>query len=104
MIKWTLLIFLVPGGGLEPPRPCGLRILSPLRLPISPSGPSRVKGWCYRTYLGRPPLLRNRSRGTDSIPPPGNAALTSTGEVPGQTLRGEFGAVREAAQGTEAVR
>jgi hypothetical protein len=29
---------LVPGGGLEPPRPCGLRILSPLRLPISPSG------------------------------------------------------------------
>jgi hypothetical protein len=33
------LILLVPGGGLEPPRPCGLRILSPLRLPISPSGP-----------------------------------------------------------------
>src|SRR5579885_58133 len=31
----------VPGGGLEPPRPCGLRILSPLRLPISPSGPVR---------------------------------------------------------------
>jgi len=30
---------MVPGGGLEPPRPCGLRILSPLRLPISPSGP-----------------------------------------------------------------
>ena len=29
---------MVPGGGLEPPRPCGLRILSPLRLPISPSG------------------------------------------------------------------
>ncbi len=34
--------FLVPGGGLEPPRPDkGLRILSPLCLPISPSGPSR---------------------------------------------------------------
>ena len=29
--------FLVPGGGLEPPRPCDLRILSPLRLPIPPS-------------------------------------------------------------------
>jgi hypothetical protein len=29
---------MVPGGGFEPPRPCGLRILSPLRLPISPSG------------------------------------------------------------------
>ena len=23
-------------GGLEPPQPCGLRILSPLRLPVSP--------------------------------------------------------------------
>jgi hypothetical protein len=34
--KW--LILMVPRGGLEPPRPCGLRILSPLRLPISPSG------------------------------------------------------------------
>jgi hypothetical protein len=33
---------LVPGGGLEPPRPCGLRILSPLRLPISPSGRQQV--------------------------------------------------------------
>ncbi len=39
-----LLILLVPGGGLEPPRPCGLRILSPLRLPISPSG--RQKNSC----------------------------------------------------------
>jgi hypothetical protein len=35
---FKMLILLVPGGGLEPPRPCGLRILSPLRLPISPSG------------------------------------------------------------------
>ncbi len=33
------LFSMVPGGGLEPPWPCGLRILSPLRLPISPSGP-----------------------------------------------------------------
>ena len=31
-------IILVPGGGLEPPWDCSLRILSPLRLPISPSG------------------------------------------------------------------
>lgn len=29
---------MVPGVGLEPTRPCGQRILSPLRLPISPSG------------------------------------------------------------------
>jgi hypothetical protein len=27
----------VPGGGVEPPRPCGRRILSPVRLPIPPS-------------------------------------------------------------------
>jgi hypothetical protein len=36
LILWDSCV--VPGGGLEPPRPCGLRILSPLRLPISPSG------------------------------------------------------------------
>jgi hypothetical protein len=28
---------MVPGGGVEPPRPCGRRILSPLRLPVPPS-------------------------------------------------------------------
>ncbi len=39
---YNSFIFLVPGGGLEPPRPCGLRILSPLRLPISPSGRLRI--------------------------------------------------------------
>jgi Phage integrase family len=37
-VRRKALIYLVPGGGLEPPQPCGLRILSPLRLPISPSG------------------------------------------------------------------
>ena len=29
---------MVPGEGFEPTRPCGQRILSPLRLPISPTG------------------------------------------------------------------
>src|SRR3954454_3212422 len=28
----------MPAGGLEPPRPCGLRILSPLRLPFRQAG------------------------------------------------------------------
>src|ERR1017187_1002378 len=28
---------MVPRGGFEPPRPCGLRILSPLRLPLTHS-------------------------------------------------------------------
>ena len=27
---------MVPGAGIEPARPCGLRILSPVRLPVSP--------------------------------------------------------------------
>ena len=31
------LFVLVPGGGVEPPRPEGRRILSPLRLPVPPS-------------------------------------------------------------------
>jgi hypothetical protein len=34
---------LVPGGGVEPPRPEGRRILSPLRLPVPPS---RLKDNC----------------------------------------------------------
>ena len=29
---------MVPGAGLEPARPCGQRILSPLRLPVPPPG------------------------------------------------------------------
>jgi hypothetical protein len=32
------LIVLVPGGGIEPPRPRGLGILSPVRLPVPPPG------------------------------------------------------------------
>src|SRR6266581_7615941 len=32
---------LVPGAGLQPARPCGLGILSPLRLAISPPGQNR---------------------------------------------------------------
>lgn len=32
---------MVPGAGIEPARPCGQGILSPLRLPIPPSGQTR---------------------------------------------------------------
>ena len=39
------LSYLVPGAGLEPARPCGQRILSPLRLPIPPPGlPAELSG------------------------------------------------------------
>ena len=45
----THLFSMVPRGGLEPPRPCGLRILSPLRLPVSPSGLQKraLQELCY---------------------------------------------------------
>ena len=35
---------MVPGAGLEPARYCYRRILSPLRLPISPPGHSQLTG------------------------------------------------------------
>src|SRR5580692_10961556 len=39
---------MVPGGGVEPPRPCDRRILSPLRLPVPPS---RLGGGaCFKKY------------------------------------------------------
>ena len=34
-----VIVFMVPGGGVEPPRGCPRRILSPLRLPVPPSRP-----------------------------------------------------------------
>jgi hypothetical protein len=37
-ISPNTLFLLVPGAGLEPARPYGQGILSPLRLPISPPG------------------------------------------------------------------
>jgi hypothetical protein len=37
-IIYKPLFLLVPGAGLEPARPYGQGILSPLRLPISPPG------------------------------------------------------------------
>jgi hypothetical protein len=36
-IQLKLFVLLVPGGGVEPPRGCPRRILSPLRLPVPPS-------------------------------------------------------------------
>ena len=33
---------MVPGAGIEPARPCGRRILSPLRLPVPPPGQGQV--------------------------------------------------------------
>jgi hypothetical protein len=41
-MKYQPLRSLVPGGGVEPPRPEGRRILSPLRLPVPPSRLGKV--------------------------------------------------------------
>src|ERR1700688_4589830 len=43
--------FLVPGGGVEPPRPEGRRILSPLRLPVPPSRLETFKSF-YTKEIG----------------------------------------------------
>ncbi len=34
----------VPGAGIEPARSCDPRVLSPLRLPVSPPGPGATRG------------------------------------------------------------
>lgn len=48
----------MPGEGLEPTRPCGQRILSPLRLPISPTGHASAVFilWCAARQVGRDPV------------------------------------------------
>jgi hypothetical protein len=37
-LRLTIKVEMVPGGGLEPPRPYERGILNPLCLPISPPG------------------------------------------------------------------
>jgi hypothetical protein len=41
----TTGLSLMGAGGLEPPQSCDLRILSPLRLPITPCPPCHRKGF-----------------------------------------------------------
>ena len=44
----SIFIELVPGGGIEPARPWGEGILSPMRLAISP--PGQKKGYSTITF------------------------------------------------------
>jgi hypothetical protein len=57
---------MVPGVGVEPTWPCGRGILSPLRLPVSPPGRSRImRGRRERSRLASPsrkPMNRKRLR------------------------------------------
>ena len=60
---------MVPGAGLEPARPEGQGILSPMRLPISPPGPGEAgAGWAGgRTRLQNKEAGRRRwRRGSES--------------------------------------
>ena len=58
----------VPGGGLEPPRPCGQRILSPQRLPFRHPGLGR-----WGSLSRRAGVVHAKARSTASgvgLPPP----------------------------------
>ena len=62
---------LVPGVGLEPTRPHGQRILSPLRLPIPPPGHSRLDSILGSAAVGRDNQARSRRFAScDSASPP----------------------------------
>ncbi len=48
---------MVPRTGVEPVRPCGRRILSPLRLPIPPPGQGKNEKWRLGSESNRRPRL-----------------------------------------------
>ena len=50
--KAAALIFLVPGVGLEPTRPCGHGFLKPARMPF------RHPGFCKQYHSGRKPAVK----------------------------------------------
>ena len=78
-IQLKLFILLVPGGGVEPPRGCPRRILSPLRLPVPPSrlcrhlrrSAKRPRG-CLRRATE---VSHSRSCGSKRCTPKGNPAM-----------------------------
>ena len=57
---------MVPGAGIEPARPCGQRILSPVRLPVSPSGQAvdsvrqSAADWNRRAQVATPDTKKPR--------------------------------------------
>ena len=65
----------VPGVGVEPTSPCGRRILSPLRLPISPPRRVRRRRRSARAHSSgararRARLIGTRTGGTSTCRPP----------------------------------
>src|SRR3990172_3074201 len=56
---------LVPGGGIEPPRPRGLGILSPVRLPVPPPGLPEER---YHKWRGGPTRRRRAEEGVEAAP------------------------------------
>jgi hypothetical protein len=60
-IPLRLTEIVVPSAGLEPARPYGQRILSPLRLPIPPRGLERRKFSSFARRLQRETLCRGNT-------------------------------------------
>src|SRR5258708_5709272 len=72
----------VPGAGFEPAWPCGLGILSPLRLPVPP--PGRVESrWRRGSESNRRPRLCRPLHDHSATPPgalrPGTARASNAG-------------------------
>jgi hypothetical protein len=64
MTLWMLLDYLMPRAGLEPARPEGRGILSPLRLPIPPPGRDKRNVAATRQRLNASWLDRRQSAAT----------------------------------------
>lgn len=72
ILRQPIGLVLVPGGGLEPPRPCDRWILSPLRLPIPPSRQELkqiAQPACFRQDIS--PLCRPPGTDRPPLPLPG---------------------------------
>src|SRR5580658_3003885 len=68
--------YLVPGGGVEPPRAEARRILSPLRLPVPPSRRRKANYDC-RSSLIRILVSHSRSTAANSCPHPMTRSSTN---------------------------
>src|SRR5512147_1970579 len=86
---------LVPAGGLEPPLPFGKRILSPLRLPVPPSGHAPTlgprSGHCNTRRIAA--RTGGKTRRLQRIRRPQVADGTPTGKAAGASPRHRAGGV-----------
>ena len=60
VLRSSVECIVVPGAGIEPAWPCGRRILSPMRLPVSPSGHGDSLPHSHRIGKRRPSARRKQ--------------------------------------------